>query len=289
MRLCFLLALAVLVLPLSSCAKKDGDSNAVANNNSSDNMNSDSEGMGEEMMDDGMENPDEAMGDMEGMEDGMFEEMPEGDIDPAAEGDPMFENPTEAEPMPEGDIDPATSEMPPGEGDPMFESPPDGEVPAGEGEPMPEGDPMFEGAPGDFAGDGAEGGGGRGGAVPAKPTDIPGVKEGTPEYAAVDFILKVTRGETEALKPLIAEDVDGLLKKLRSAEESEKAVQEAKDLIGQVKPQSTRLEDRDTIVSFKNDKDKILQFYVRRIQGEYVVREIRVREAVERTPNRRRR
>ncbi|MCA9070609.1 MAG: hypothetical protein KDA84_16880, partial [Planctomycetaceae bacterium] len=90
------------------------------------------------------------------------------------------------------------------------------------------------------------------------------------------------------LKSLIAEDASGMLKQLRS-EDPSKALAEAKEMIGQVKPQNSRLDDRDTIVSFKNDKEKILQFYVRRVQGQYVVRDIRVRDAVERTPARRRR
>lgn len=124
--------------------------------------------------------------------------------------------------------------------------------------------------------------------LPRRPTDIPGIREGTPQYAAVDLILKVSRGDTDALKSVIAEDADGLLKKLRS-DDPTIAVAEAKALFGNVKPLSSRLVDRDTVVSFKNDENKILQFYVRRIQGEYVVRDIRVREAVDRTPQRRRR
>lgn len=135
--------------------------------------------------------------------------------------------------------------------------------------------------------EGSEGGYEGGQQAPKKPTDIKGVKEGTAEYAAISLILKVANGEAEGLKSLVSEDANSLLKGLR-ADDPTKALAEAKELIGQVQPVSSRLVDRDTVVSFRNTNNKILQFYVRKVQGEYIVRELRVREAEDSTPRRRR-
>ena len=130
--------------------------------------------------------------------------------------------------------------------------------------------------PGELAGEG-----GQPAQTPAKATDIPGVKEGTPEYAAVSLILKVSRGNTEGLDSLIAEDAKGFLADLRTGK-NEKALAEAKELMGRVKQINSRLEERDTVIYFQNDKEKILQFHIRKVQGEYVVREVRVRPATTR-------
>ena len=159
---------------------------------------------------------------------------------------------------------------PPDEGMPEGDMP-KGDMPQGD---MPEGDAPVGNSPN----------GGRQSAK--KPTDIPGVKEGTAEYAAVELLLKIGNRDSEGLETLIAEDADGLLKKLRS--DPEKAFDEAKEAISLWKPQNSRLGDRETLVLFRNNKDKILQLHVRRIQGEYRVRELRVLEAVTRTPVRRR-
>lgn len=125
-----------------------------------------------------------------------------------------------------------------------------------------------------------------------KPTDIKGVKEGTPEYAAVDLILKVDQGIAEGLKALISEDATGILRDLR-ADDPTKALAEAKELFGQVQPLSSKLADRDTVVSFLNKNNKILQFYVRKIRGDaegdfkYIVRELRTRDYEKPTTRRR--
>lgn len=118
-----------------------------------------------------------------------------------------------------------------------------------------------------------------------KPTDIKGVKEGTAEYAAVDLILKVDQGIAEGLKSLISEDANGFLRDLR-ADDPTKALADAKEIFGQVQPVNSRLVDRDTVVTFRNNKEKILQIYVRKVQGEYVVREVRVRDAEKTAPRR---
>ena len=144
--------------------------------------------------------------------------------------------------------------------------------------------------PGSEGGEGAEGG--QPGQNPKRPTDIKGVKEGTAEYAAVDLILKVDQGIADGLKDLIAEDAKGLLGDLR-ADDPTQALAEAKEEFGKVQPMSSKLADRDTVVSFRNAKDKILQFYVRKTRGEeegefkFIVRELRIRD-YERPTNRRR-
>ncbi len=127
--------------------------------------------------------------------------------------------------------------------------------------------------------------GGQQNANSRKPTDIRGVKEGTAEYAAVSLILKIAYGESDGLKSLISEDARDakqLLQSLR-ADDPAKALAEAKEVIGQVQFVNSRPDDRDTVISFRNKNEKILQFYVRKVQGEYIVRELRVREAT--TPN----
>jgi hypothetical protein len=111
-----------------------------------------------------------------------------------------------------------------------------------------------------------------------KATDIRGVKEGSPEHAAVSLILKILQGDSQGLDQLIADDVSGLLWDLRTSPNAS-VMKTAKETIGQVKPVSTRRVERDTVVYFRNENQKILQFYVRRIQGEYRVRELRIREA----------
>ncbi|MCA9071043.1 MAG: hypothetical protein KDA84_19080, partial [Planctomycetaceae bacterium] len=82
MRLNFLVMLAVLVLPLFGCGKKESD--GVASNNSSNGTNADSEGM-DPMMDEGMDSPG-------GHNDGTDPMMEEG-MDPMMEEgmDPMME------------------------------------------------------------------------------------------------------------------------------------------------------------------------------------------------------
>ncbi len=149
----------------------------------------------------------------------------------------------------------------------------------------PEGDiPMpAEGGPG-F---GPEGGGTQ--QTMPKPTDVPGVKEGTPEYLAVDFCIKVVHGKTGDFKTMVSDTASGLLKKLRENPSAE-TMKEATDLMGHLKPINSRRVERDTVVYFQNDNDKILQFYVRQVrQGEYEIRELRVRDAVKRPFNNNRR
>ena len=129
--------------------------------------------------------------------------------------------------------------------------------------------------------------GGQQNANPRKATDIRGVKEGTAEYAAVSLILKVAYGETDGLKSLISEDAKGLLHDLR-ADDPAKALAEAKEVMGQVQFVNSRPEDRDTVIAFRNKSEKILQFYVRKVQGEFIVRELRIREATNPNPRSRR-
>jgi hypothetical protein len=175
------------------------------------------------------------------------------------------------------------------------ETPTAGETPLVDSATDPGASTPTDGTAGTEGGEGYKGYGGddgEGGSParnPKKATDIPGVKEGTAEFTAVSLILKVTQGQTEGLQSLIAEDVNGLLKELRGEGEGlEKALAEGKEMIGQVKPVNSRLVDRDTVVTFQNNHEKVLQFYVRKIQGEYFVREIRVKDAVKPAVNRRR-
>lgn len=108
----------------------------------------------------------------------------------------------------------------------------------------------------------------------------PQLDEDTPEYAAVELIKKVAAGKTEGLAELISPSAVGMIKDLKSAKSGEdEAMTKAKETISLVKPINSKKVGRDQVVAFMNDKNKVLQFYVRKVGDTYGVRDLKVREA----------
>ncbi len=298
MRVLFVMVLAFLILPLAGCGKeKDNPPNNATAGHTSGMPGDEIEAPGDEEMDAEMD--DAEAGEMEEME-----EMEEEAISDAGEEEIAEE--MEAE-MTSAEV-PGESEFP-SESDAGATS---AEAPAGGtekkglegfakkvfnffGGDKPAGNPTAETAPGDSeeanimgeeeytnpeaAGeeDAGEFAGEEGSQkkAPENPTDIPGVEKGTAEYAAVALILKVARGEGEGLAELIDDDAKGLLGELR-AENNEEALAKAKELFGRVRKNNSRLQGRDTVIYYQNDKRHIVQFFIRKVQDDkYVVREIR--------------
>jgi len=310
MRLVFLLAFGMLVLPLSGCAKKEKDESSTTNSNQNDSTQDNEvaeeeateeagdgemnegkeeypeEGMPEEVADAELNSPN-ASGHAEPPEEGASAELTtpedaEYGEPPEAGASAELTTPEDAEygeppAEPEGttpdDPEFTESEYPEEGNPPEGEEGLEGDSPELTDSENPEGIGEGEGVNRQSVG------------IPEKPTDIRGVKEDTAVYAAVDLLLKIGRGESEGLKELIAEDADEMLSRLRS--EPEKTFEEAQEIIGRWKPISSRGDNRDTIIYFLNNKNKVLQVFVRRIQGKYRVRELREREAAKK--NRRRR
>ena len=289
MRSLFVLAVAVGVLPLAGCAKKqDQPANQTASNDQASDMNAAPAGDpmmegGDPMMPGGGHGdpmmPGGGHGDPMmpggGHGDPMMPGGGHGDpmMPGGGHGDPMMPGGTEVADAGHGDPttqledmyqaagadnpsgsqnrqyfnkenpmpgNPGKGPMPGGHGDgPMPGNPGEGPMPGGHGDgPMP-GNPGEGPMPGNpyggpmpmNVGDAPMGGGefdGGGQQNVRKPTDIPGVKEGTPEYVAVDLILKVAQGQTDGLETLISDEATGLLEKLRKGP-SAQDMKEAKD------------------------------------------------------------